>query len=456
MKKISVLVLLVLAISCQKKVAVDYAIITGKISNISGELSVNSMDRTIKEIISVSTDGIFLDTLAIKPGSYILFDGKNRLPIYITKGDSLQIKYDANQFENTLVISGKGSEVSNYMLLSSKKTKELRGKGSSIYVLDEDEYKKTAGKIKLASEELLAATSGISEEFKTKEKRNLKYAYLSMLSIYQRYHAHYAQKPDFKTSEGFLNELDEVDYANEEDFDFSQSYRDLVTSHFYDEAAMIAKKDSIEEDIAVLKSISNSKNETIKNSLLFEYAKYGITYTGDVENFYSNFIENSTDKANNNEITKSYNQLKTIAKGKPSPTFENYENFAGGTTSFSDLKGKYIYVDVWATWCGPCKREIPYLQKVEKKYEGKNIHFVSLSVDKLSDHDKWQKMVKEKELGGIQLFAENSWESKFVKDYLIKGIPRFILIDPNGDIVSSNAPRPSESRLIELFNELKI
>ena len=146
----------------------------------------------------------------------------------------------------------------------------------------------------------------------------------------------------------------------------------------------------------------------------------------------------------------------TVAKGETSPKFVNYENYKGGTTSLDDLKGKFVYVDVWATWCGPCKAEIPFLKEVEKQYHGKNIEFVSLSVDKAADHDKWKTMIAEKELGGIQVFADKSWESDFVQDYLIKGIPRFIIIDPQGNIVSSNAPRPSSPKLIEMFDENKI
>lgn len=158
-----------------------------------------------------------------------------------------------------------------------------------------------------------------------------------------------------------------------------------------------------------------------------------------------------------------------LPKGTPSPTFENYENYAGGTTSLSDLKGKYVYVDIWATWCGPCKREIPSLKEVEKKYHGKNIEFVSISVDngrgyKAATREEseklakegWNKMVKEKELGGIQLYSDKAWQSDFVKNYKINGIPRFILIDPAGNIVSPDAPRPSSDKLIELFDSLSI
>ncbi|MCF6279644.1 MAG: TlpA family protein disulfide reductase [Flavobacteriaceae bacterium] len=150
----------------------------------------------------------------------------------------------------------------------------------------------------------------------------------------------------------------------------------------------------------------------------------------------------------------------SLPKGSKSPTFDNYENHKGGTTSLSDLKGKYVYVDVWATWCGPCKREIPFLKEVEKKYHGKNIEFVSISVDnidgKRGSHEKWVKMVSEKELGGIQLFAPKDFQSEFVQNYKINGIPRFILIDPNGNIVTPSAPRPSDEALIKLFDQENI
>jgi thiol-disulfide isomerase/thioredoxin len=153
-----------------------------------------------------------------------------------------------------------------------------------------------------------------------------------------------------------------------------------------------------------------------------------------------------------------------LPKGSVSPTFAEYENFNGEKTSLSDLKGKYVYVDVWATWCGPCKAEIPSLKKVEKMYHGKNIAFVSVSIDDDRSHggswekanEDWKKMVEEKELGGIQLFAPKGWKSDFVREYKINGIPRFILIDPDGTVVTPSAPRPSSDALIKLFDEENI
>lgn len=139
--------------------------------------------------------------------------------------------------------------------------------------------------------------------------------------------------------------------------------------------------------------------------------------------------------------------------GSPSPTFE-YDNYKGGKTKLEDFRGKYVYIDVWATWCGPCRQEIPFLKKAEEKYHDKNIVFVSISIDKVKDLEKWKTMVKEKELGGVQVFADNDWNSKFVQDYKITGIPRFILVDPNGNIVKADAPRPSSEELTALLDTI--
>ena len=110
----------------------------------------------------------------------------------------------------------------------------------------------------------------------------------------------------------------------------------------------------------------------------------------------TNFVKIQEKQINalTNYVASTYNERQYLAtvlgKGKPSPKFEGYENFKGGTTSLDDLKGKYVYVDVWATWCGPCKREIPFLKEVEKAYHGKNIEFVSISIDKAKDHEAWK------------------------------------------------------------------
>lgn len=120
----------------------------------------------------------------------------------------------------------------------------------------------------------------------------------------------------------------------------------------------------------------------------------------------------------------------------------------------NDFKGKNIYIDFWATWCKPCVAEIPDLKKLEEKFKDKNIVFLSISLDSQKDVEKWKNFIEKKELGGIQLIAENAWSSKTVKDYLVDSIPRFIIVDSEGTLVDIDAPRPSSGKINKVLNRL--
>ena len=193
-------------------------------------------------------------------------------------------------------------------------------------------------------------------------------------------------------------------------------------------------------------------------------------FNAKIETSFSDFYELLSNTGNFDSVvianeTKSIESLKSLLKrtyeqkqvslalrGQDSPEFKDYENYAGGTTSLSDLKGKYVYIDLWATWCGPCKREIPFLKEIEKVYHNKNIVFVSISIDKPKKYEVWKKMVEEKELTGIQLYANE--DKTFTDAYKVIGIPRFILIDPAGKVVNADAPRPSDPKLRTLIDNL--
>ncbi|MEL1239977.1 TlpA family protein disulfide reductase [Flavobacterium flavipallidum] len=201
----------------------------------------------------------------------------------------------------------------------------------------------------------------------------------------------------------------------------------------------IFTKDQLEFDKAVTAK-SELENKTIAAAKLDPAFKENI----------SKSVESTINRVKKVYVEK---QKSTALIGKPALDFE-YENHKGGKTKLSDLRGKYVYIDIWATWCGPCKYEIPFLQKIEEKYHGKNIEFVSISVDVEKDHEKWKNMVTEKQLGGIQLIADKNWNSEFITTYGINGIPRFMLIDPQGNFVSNDADRPSNPNLATQLDSL--
>lgn len=127
----------------------------------------------------------------------------------------------------------------------------------------------------------------------------------------------------------------------------------------------------------------------------------------------------------------------------------SYPDKDGKVVSLSGQKGKVVLVDVWATWCGPCKKEIPSLKAMEKEMHDKNVVFMSVSVDEGKDKAKWQQMIKDEQLAGVQLFA-SGW-SKIAKDYKITAIPRFMVFGKDGKVVTVDAPRPSDPKLKSLL-----
>jgi thiol-disulfide isomerase/thioredoxin len=160
-------------------------------------------------------------------------------------------------------------------------------------------------------------------------------------------------------------------------------------------------------------------------------------------------------EANIGQLQQYYtmSQAKKKMNNVAAPNFD-YENHKGGKTTLESLKGKYVYVDLWATWCGPCRAEIPSLKKMEADFHGKNIEFVSVSIDAEKDYEKWKTFVTEKGLTGTQLYAAKANQTDFVKAFEVNSIPRFILIDPKGVVVDADAKRPSDPRLQEQLNKL--
>ena len=127
--------------------------------------------------------------------------------------------------------------------------------------------------------------------------------------------------------------------------------------------------------------------------------------------------------------------LDGLTKGSPAPAFATVDTNKKAVT-LADLKGKFVAIDTWATWCGPCKVQSPYFEKAAIKYKDQNIQFIAISVDK--DFNEWLISAKQKSKSVLQLHADDI--NKFYKDYNISGIPRFILIGPDGNMVNAELP----------------
>jgi len=244
-------------------------------------------------------------------------------------------------------------------------------------------------------------------------------------------------------------------------FKTSSAYRQWVNDHL---KSLQRKKYPTDSalgygggNVGILKAISAEVSDAfIKEYLLYTFTETVLKSVNDVsakETAYKDFIKVVTNSTYKSHIQEIYANYKNMASNAQAPNF-TYTNVDGKMVSLKSLRGKYVYIDVWATWCVPCKAEIPFLAKIEEEYKNKNIHFVSLSVDRIADKSKWQAYVRNNKLQGIQLMADKDFNSEFVNKFNINSIPRFILIDPKGNIVSGDAKRPSDTSLRKQFDTL--
>jgi len=449
MKNLLYTFLIVSIISCQtgKKEELNYVLFSGTVENPTSD-KVRITGNDYKMEIPLNDDNAFSDTLWIpQTGYYSFAEGRESSAMFLNMGDQIHIDVNTAEFDETLSYTGKGAEKNNYLAKKYLESEINAPAFDQFFAMNENEFNDLNKLIYSQELDLLTSSSIPDENFVEMEKKALHYDHLANISAYEDYHLYLTKDEDFVVSDAFYSEFDGFNYDNEEDYANFSSYKTIVTNHYVTDISDLDGLDSTFTRIQMIES------GVIKNDLLNSFRYSFSPAHPELEHFYALMMETSSDDDFKIMITEKFEKYEDLTAGNESPEF-SYPNKDGKVISLEDLKGKLVYVDVWATWCGPCKREIPFLKELTTEYKGKDIAFVSISIDEVKDYDKWIAMMAEKEMEGIQLFADKDWKSDFVQAYAIEGIPRFILIDKEGKIISADASRPSDPKIREEFNSL--
>lgn len=226
------------------------------------------------------------------------------------------------------------------------------------------------------------------------------------------------------------------------------------------EKRVLAGQDSIKvlEDgyQTLAKEVKKVTDPTVLHALLDDCGEYTLTYgkdIADVDRFWKSYCEMA---GGDSTLIKKYQDkvvaIKAIKKGKEAPDF-TFSDRDGKSYHLKDFRGKVLYIDCWATWCGPCCKEIPFLEKrVEEFKDNDKVRFISISMD--SNKKAWMNKLDKDKPQWEQFIVSKEEHKALSKAYGISGIPRFLVINANGTIANGDAFRPSDEKFHEQLDEI--
>ena len=146
-----------------------------------------------------------------------------------------------------------------------------------------------------------------------------------------------------------------------------------------------------------------------------------------------------------------YQSAVLLKKGDKLPDYV-FKDMNNKRVSLKSFRGKYVYIDLWATWCTSCIEQAPYFEELEEKFHNKKIVFVSISVDR--HQEAWNRLVKAEKKRILQWVCPEGEKAPILEDLGILTIPRFILLDKKGRILETNFGMPAWPQTEKKLSEL--
>lgn len=419
----------------------------------------NVTDKTASEVvmvvrndirnISLDQDGKGQIVLEGYDAAYArIFYGMDFKWVYFERGDRAVVSFKGNDFKGSFEFEGQKAQAVDYL-----NTIKLTALPDEDYALPFEEY---LAKIKVKEQDAvkLMKANGLRSagNFEKMEAARIRYAYGAPLLMHSIGHAMMTGNMEYKPDAGYYKVIDSYleDEAMLASLDEYCSFA-VEAAHVLDEANRNVKA-LYPKTVAQMRFIAGRFNDVkLRNALLHYLAapyvdSFGTADIQELENIYRTYVK---DEALVADFEAKIDKWNVSMPGKPSPAL-SAADIDGKEWTLADFKGKYVYIDMWATWCAPCKRELPYLKELEKRFAGADIVFLGLSVD--ADKEKWEEMVRSGKLTGVQLYL--GAQSRFQKAYNVDGIPRFILLDKEGVIISNDMTRPSAKETAETLEAL--
>lgn len=436
--------------------------------------------RTIAESKTDSTGFGSFEIILQKPMFVNIQIGEKYSEIYLAPGYDLQINEAGQEYKIPLTFSGKGANVNNYISWVNSAVEGIKwakGKGLNELTYEEflnrfDSLKTTINRFHNSYIDSVALPNDLS--VKLQYKNSIKFFEVAQEFKFYKLNDRLNKKweaqnngKDYleaKVSNEFENLAKEVPFDSTLLEDGYNDYQTLLNYYWHSHINL-----RVSEQLLVSKAQASlmplMANALIKKGdypeairefliafdLQYRFRENGIT--PETDSVFNSFRETYHHSVYLAALNKDYDAWLAIAPGKPAPKLEGY-TLDGTKVSIKDLRGKVVYMDVWATWCGPCVAEIPASKKLQQEFAGDDrIQFLNVSVD--SRKPDWQNfLANDKAWKGLHINIEADKIDSLYLRYKLLGVPTYILIDPLGNIVNMKAPRPSDAQTMTEIRKL--
>ncbi|GAA4342994.1 ABC transporter permease [Flaviaesturariibacter amylovorans] len=386
------------------------------------------------------------DTLP--PGFYRLHAGAQKLDIYFGSKDSLSVDLQASKDEFKLVFGGTRAAESEFLQTTDSRPDFSRIRRFQAEALPDAFMREL--------QELIAGQEKEAERFHTTDNVRLAPDFLASYRKLLEVGALYELEVEYPKSFMLYHPNKELKFGPEAErlrrsVSFADAslidlpgFLDFATRYIGAKTARSANRDSAFSAFAAQQVPSLPLREAIH----LRFARERLARTNDTASRQQ--VVQAAFAAIQNPVYQRHLQgdlvrLNSMLRGRPAPDFK--ASAASGTTfSLENFRGRYVVIDVWATWCGPCKRESPAFEDLSERYTDERLLFAAISIDE--DKKAWQREVMFKSERVLQLHVEGD---AFAQAYGISSIPRFLLIGPDGRIVNANLPPPSEPEFLAIL-----
>ena len=400
----------------------------------------------VEQVFEVPANGVVeIKVPQIAPQYSSITYGRKFYPLYLAGGEPVEMTFSGNVDNWKRTFSGNCKEINEYLSSS------IAPFESSLFYKNEEALKEETEKLIQQNTRNLESKK-LPKDFTDTEKVRLRYLAYASWNTYRMNHRWMAGVENFEPSDLYYNTMQELAGENA-DWVGLKEYRRFVQRTIETLATRGTGEQTPEQviDKEIKYILENYKDSVLLGDLMhhfiYEYATdHGVGEKKELAEYYKQYVKDPQLVKDFETVCATWGK---VQPGSLSPSF-NFPNAKGENVSLESFRGKYVYIDLWASWCAPCRREIPFLKKLEQKFKGKDIVFVSISCDR--EEEAWRKAMEEEKVSGIQLFVNGDLD--FAKAYVVSGIPRFILLDKEGRIVDAHMTAPSDPKTEEMLREL--